>query len=699
MLEKFEVPVYLVPGNHDLGGWDATPPPDGTARQEWWRFFGWRQREVPPTQTEYLTHDYSFDYGNEHYVGLEAYDNYDGYMYDVYGETSFISSQITWLQNDLQDAGNSTKILFYHYDFKDEIDLNTLGADMALWGHIHSNVDDATHPYDISTASVCDENRSYRVVRVNNGSLQAEPAVQTHTSQEMLTLNFNTENNGSQDVVSSTIQNNHNQSFDHALVKFVMPVSEFGYTVTNGSLLQVLEHDTTATCYVEVSIPANNQVTTTVEKRNTDISKSIHEIQYTTNAGDGSYASNLNGQIVETGGIVTATNYFGGHYFISSSQGGDWNGIMVYDDTYSPEIGDSIIITAKVSEYSGYTELVDASSFQVVSKGNTLPDARSIATGDILNESLEGVLVEVNNSTVTGGYDQYGNFSLDDGTGTCDIKTGIYSLLSDGFPLVDNYTFNKVAGVVGINSGHNTIHPRSIDDFVASDDGFILQTNDYSASDNSEFSYPVKVSVLQPSKDISSYNLMASYNAGIFQYNGFNKQNTISGSGSITDNSTEGNIDLTYSGSASFQKTDTLVKLLFSPLSAGSADIQFDGTTLNGYDLKFANTGTLQSTYEGATGIKPAMDDINLAVFPNPFRNKLLMEFEVQQPVNVQISIFNVEGKLVKRYIQENAATGKHRFEWNASDLTGSKVTPGTYFFEFVVNQEKVANGQILIVE
>jgi|GEM_PF-273494 len=697
MLEKFEVPVYIVPGNHDLGGWDATPPPDGTARQEWWRFFGPIQREIPPTQTEYLTQDYSFDYGTEHYVGLEAYDNYDGYMYDVYGATSFISSQITWLQNDLQNAGNSTKILFYHYDFKDELDLNNLGVDMALWGHIHSNVEDATHPYDISTASVCDENRSYRVVRVNNGSLQAEATVRSHTSQEMLTLNFNMENNGTLDIVSATIQNNHSLSFDHALVKFVMPVSEFGYTVTNGSLLQVFEHDTTATCYVEVSIPGNDQVTTTIEKRNTDISKTIHEIQYTTNAGDGTYASDLNGQLVETGGIVTATNYFGGHYFISSSQGGDWNGILIYDDTYSPEVGDSILITATVSEYSGYTELVDVSSFQVVSSGNTLPAAKAIATNEILDEALEGVLVEVNNCTVTGGYDQYGNFSVDDGTGSCDIKTGIYSLLSDEFPLMDNYTFKKIAGVVGINSGHNTIHPRSLDDFVASDDGFILFTDDYSTGNNSEISYPVQVSVLQPSKDINAYNLKASYNAEVFQYNGFNKTTTVSGSGSVSDNSSEGNIDLSYSGSASFQKTDNLINLLFTPISSGSANIQLDGTTLNGYDLKFASIGNLQSTYEGTTAIMDSKNELNLNVFPNPFKDKMLIEFELQHPVDVQISIYNMEGKLVKRYSRKDATIGKHRFEWDASDLTGSKVTPGTYFYEFRVNQKKRANGQILL--
>ena len=320
LLEKFEVPVYIVPGNHDLGGWDATPPPQGTSRREWWRFFGWRQREIPPTQTEYLTHDYSFDYGDVHFTGLEAYDNYDSYMYDVYGDYSFISSQLTWLNNDLAAAGDKTKVLFYHYDFKGEMDLSALGVDMALWGHTHTDAEDATHPYNISTASVCDENRTFRVIRVNNGSLQAESSVHTHSSGDMLTLAYNTVNDGSLDVVSATIQNNYDLSFNHGLVRFVMPSSEFGYDITNGRLMQVMDNGSTVVCYVEVTIPASDEITVTIQKKTESNIISLYEIQYTDEAGDGTYPSALNNQTVTTGGIVTAINYLGGRFFISSQE-------------------------------------------------------------------------------------------------------------------------------------------------------------------------------------------------------------------------------------------------------------------------------------------------------------------------------------------------------------------------------------------
>ncbi|ALO15004.1 flagellar basal body rod modification protein [Salinivirga cyanobacteriivorans] len=275
LLQQFEVPVYVVPGNHDLGGWEATPPSQGTARRDWWRFFGWRQRIIPPVQEAYYTHDYSFDYGNVHFTGLESSDNYDGYMYEVYGEKGFIPSQLTWLSSDLAAAGNKTKVLFYHYDFNDDIDLTSLGADMALWGHTHSDTDDYTHPYNIGTDNICDETSAYRVIRVSDGTLTPESTVYARDfgDNQSLEVTFSAENNGLYDSLGATITNNHNQNFTHAQLKFVMP--EGNYTVTNGTLQQIIPFEGKNICYVEVALEANSTVDVTVEKSGTNAIKPV----------------------------------------------------------------------------------------------------------------------------------------------------------------------------------------------------------------------------------------------------------------------------------------------------------------------------------------------------------------------------------------------------------------------------------------
>ena len=155
---------------------------------------------------------------------------------------------------------------------------------------------------------------------------------------------------------------------------------------------------------------------------------SIYDIQYTTISSGGSYPSLYEGQYITTGGIVTATDYSGGRYFISSSQGGAWNGIFIYDNNYFPTIGDSILVSGLITEYQGYTEVKNLTSFAIISSSNTLPPTANISTADVTSEAYEGVLVEINDCSVASLYDSYGNWEVNDGSGNCSVRPGIFNL-------------------------------------------------------------------------------------------------------------------------------------------------------------------------------------------------------------------------------------------------------------------------------
>ena len=267
LLKELEVPVYLVSGNHDIGGWNSTPAPQGAARRNWWRFFGWKWLHDPPASEPNYTQNYSFDYGNVHYVGLESYINYDGWMYNVYGDESFIPSQLEWLENDLMSATQSDKkVLFYHMDFADQLNLSALDVDMALYGHIHSNEGSIyNYPYNLGTDNVCDGDRAYRLIRVNNGNLQPHYTSYAGNNGEYLEITFNPSNNGTADSVTAQITNFQSLEFNHAKIKFLMPKGDFGYDVQNGTLDQADKTGNYAVCYVNTSIPANSNKTVTIK--------------------------------------------------------------------------------------------------------------------------------------------------------------------------------------------------------------------------------------------------------------------------------------------------------------------------------------------------------------------------------------------------------------------------------------------------
>lgn len=265
LLGESTVPVFLSSGNHDLGGWDDTPPSDGTARRDWWRFFGWKRLNSPPAGAPARTQDYAFDYGDVHFVGLEAYINYDNWRPEIYGSDSFTSAQMTWLAGDLAAAsGSAAEVLFFHYDFSNQINLASLGAEMALSGHIHRDEGSVTQaPYDLMTNNTCDGERSYRLVRVSNGVVDPSPTLSAGSTGQNLRVAYMPANDGTNDTVTATVTNTLPEPFEHGLVRFRMPPAP-SYQVTGGTLEQVDHSGPVSVCYVGVAIPSGGSIGVTV---------------------------------------------------------------------------------------------------------------------------------------------------------------------------------------------------------------------------------------------------------------------------------------------------------------------------------------------------------------------------------------------------------------------------------------------------
>lgn len=184
----------------------------------------------------------------------------------------------------------------------------------------------------------------------------------------------------------------------------------------------------------------------------------IYLIQSTMTVPD---ASDFVGQRVRVTGVVTAID--GGNFWLQDGAGA-YNGIMGYDydavDLIS--VGDNVTIDADVTEYttsgSSETELSNVSNLVVNSSANPLPDATVITTGTY-GEEYEAVLVKIVSAEVVSLNAQYGEFTINDGSGDLVVDDKIYAYTA---------TLNETIGITGI--GHDEygdkILPRSAEDVV-----------------------------------------------------------------------------------------------------------------------------------------------------------------------------------------------------------------------------------------
>jgi len=190
------------------------------------------------------------------------------------------------------------------------------------------------------------------------------------------------------------------------------------------------------------------------------VATTIYDIQYTT---DPSGDSPLAGQIVTVTGIVTGANWGNDNkFFMSDPEGGAWRGIYVYDYTTGPALGDEVQVTGTVSEYYNMTEL-GYCTVNILSSGNPVPAPVEITTHESATEEMyEGVLVRISNVEVAALPNNYNEWYVTDGSGTCQIDDGFYN-----FPnpqLTDE--FSSITGLIDYSYNIYGLNPRFANDLV-----------------------------------------------------------------------------------------------------------------------------------------------------------------------------------------------------------------------------------------
>ncbi|OGU84858.1 MAG: hypothetical protein A2W11_12170 [Ignavibacteria bacterium RBG_16_35_7] len=73
--------------------------------------------------------------------------------------------------------------------------------------------------------------------------------------------------------------------------------------------------------------------------------------------------------------------------------------------------------------------------------------------------------------------------------------------------------------------------------------------------------------------------------------------------------------------------------------------------------------------------------------YPNPFNPSTTIEYLIPEAGNVEVSIYDISGQLVKELSNNIQNSGTHRVIWDSKNNYGQNVASGNYFYQVKFNQ------------
>jgi hypothetical protein len=86
-------------------------------------------------------------------------------------------------------------------------------------------------------------------------------------------------------------------------------------------------------------------------------------------------------------------------------------------------------------------------------------------------------------------------------------------------------------------------------------------------------------------------------------------------------------------------------------------------------------TGPVAVDHSGPTPV----DSRLLGNIPNPFGRATAIRYALAKEADVEIGVYDLAGRLVRRIAQGRMSVGTHSVAWDGTDRTGARVSPGVY--------------------
>ena len=83
--------------------------------------------------------------------------------------------------------------------------------------------------------------------------------------------------------------------------------------------------------------------------------------------------------------------------------------------------------------------------------------------------------------------------------------------------------------------------------------------------------------------------------------------------------------------------------------------------------------------------------------YPNPFNPSTTIRYEIPEKGKVEVSIFDLNGKLIKNLVNRYQTAGSHQIVWKGENQAGQKVASGFYIYTVKFNNTVSSKKMLLI--
>ncbi len=164
-------------------------------------------------------------------------------------------------------------------------------------------------------------------------------------------------------------------------------------------------------------------------------------------------------------------------------------------------------------------------------------------------------------------------------------------------------------------------------------------------------------------------------------------------SGSVSD-SCSNFVIVSGEGAFNLEAGESLhVVVRFKPRSEGQHECLIETGSGSCSDVYCTGTGKVGT----GTGTLSSKSLFLYQNYPNPFNPTTMISFTLPDKMTVNLSIYNLNGKLVKTLVNETLAEGIKRYPWNGRDSRGNPVSSGIYFYRLKAGGKVMTKKMVLL--